>query len=178
MIFRKILLILSLQFSLFANSVYNLNLLDFQAKVFPKIIISDNNFENKLVKNKIILSILYEDIDYDIAEILKDKIEKNYSSLKDYTFEVEILKYNEFDVKNLSTAYLFLLGKKEKLLEISKILENNNRLSFAYDDSYLKFGLIFGLTISSKIDIFLNIEALKNSKIELQNSIFSVIKIK
>ena len=177
MIFRKIILI-RLPFSLFANSVYNLNLLNFQAKVFPKIIISDNNFEGKLVNNKVVLSILYEDIDYTIAETLKDKIQKNYSSLKDYTFEIEILEYNEFNIKNLSTAYLFLLGKKEKISEISKILEDNNRLSFAYDDSYLKFGLIFGLTISSKIDIFLNIEALKNSKIELQNSIFSVVKIR
>ena len=87
MIFRKIILIL-LPFSLFANSVYNLNLLNFQAKVFPKIIISDNNFEGKLVNNKVVLSILYEDIDYTIAETLKDKIQKNYSSLKDYTFEI------------------------------------------------------------------------------------------
>ena len=178
MIFKRIIFIIFLPFSLFANSAYNSNLLDIQAKVFPKIIISDNDFEDKLIENRVVYTILYEDIDYNTAEILKEKIKKNYNSLKDYTLEVNILKYSEFDIKNLSTAYLFLLGKEEKISEISKILENKSRLSFAYDDRYLNFGVIFGLAISLKIDIFLNLKALKNSKIELQNSIFNVVKIR
>ncbi|AYJ81058.1 hypothetical protein AN286_02760 [Aliarcobacter cryaerophilus ATCC 43158] len=178
MIFKKIVFILFLQFSLFANSVYNLNFLDFQAKVFPKIILLDNNFEDKLIKNSVVLTILYEEIDYNITEILKDKIVKEYKSLKDYHLEVNSLKYSEFNINKLSTAYILLLGKDEKILEISKILTNNSRLTFAYDNSYLDLGVIFGLSITSKVDIFLNLEALKNSKIELQNSIFSVVKIR
>lgn len=144
--------------------------------MFPKIIISDNNFEDKLIENKIVFTILYEDIDYNTAEFFKNKIEKNYNSLKDYTLEVNILKYSEFNIKNLSTAYLFLLGEKEKISEISQNLGNKSRLSFTYDDRYLNFGVIFGLAIASKVEIFLNLEALRNSKIELQNSIFSVVK--
>ncbi len=178
MIFKKILLIIFLELSLFANSVYNSNILDLQAKVFPKIILLDNNFEDKLIKNIAVITILYEEIDYNIAETLKEKIEKNYNSLKDYNLEVNISKYSAFDINNLSTAYIFLLGKEDKILETSKILTNNSRLSFAYNNSYLDLGVIFGLSITSKVDILLNIEALKNSKIELQNSIFSVVKIR
>lgn len=178
MIFKKILLIIFLELSLFANSVYNSNILDLQSKVFPKIILLDNNFEDKLVENSVVLTILYEEIDYDVVEILKDKIEKEYNSLKDYNLEVNSLKYSEFDINNLSTAYIFLIGKEDKISEISKILTNKNRLSFAYNNSYLDLGVIFGLSITSKVDIFLNLEALKNSKIELQNSIFSVVKIR
>ena len=178
MISKKIFFIIFLQFSLFANSVYNINFLDFQAKVFPKIILLDNNFEDKLLENSVVLTILYEEIDYSVVEILKDKIEKEYKSLKDYNLKVNSLKYSEFNRNKLSTAYILLLGKDKKILEISKILSSNGRLTFAYDNSYLDLGVIFGLSITSKVDILLNIEALKNSKIELQNSIFSVVKIR
>ncbi|RBQ26406.1 MULTISPECIES: hypothetical protein [Arcobacteraceae] len=177
MIFRLFLFNLFTIF-LFANGVYNPNLLDIQSKVFPKIIIADNNLENKLIDNKIILTIMYEDIDYNTAQILKDKIEKNYESLKDYKLEVKILKYDEFKSDSFSTAYYFLLGNKEKITQIITILSKNSCLSFAYDDNYLNFGVIFGLKISQKIDIFLNLQSLKNSKIELQNSIFNLVKIK
>ncbi len=178
MIFKKIFFIIFLKFSLFANSVYNINFLDFQAKVFPKIILLDNNFEDKLLENSVVLTILYEEIDYSAVEILKDKIEKEYKSLKYYNLKVNVLKYSEFNTNKLSTAYILLLGKDKKILEISKILSSNSRLTFAYDNSYLDLGVIFGLSITSKVDILLNIEALKNSKIELQNSIFSVVKIR
>lgn len=177
MIFRLFLFHLFTIFS-FANGVYNQNILDIQAKVFPKIIIADNNLEKKLINNKIDLIILYEDIDYTTAQILKDKIEKNYETLKDYKLEVKLLKYDKFKSDNFSTAYYFLLGNKEKIIQISNILSKNSRLSFAYDDDYLDFGVIFGLKISQKIDIFLNLQSLKNSKIELQNSIFNLVKIK
>ena len=73
---------------------------------------------------------------------------------------------------------MLLLGKEKQIVEITKNLENKNRLSFAYNNSYLDLGVIFGLSITSKVDILLNLEALKNSKIELQNSIFSVVKIR
>lgn len=115
MISKKIFFIIFLQFSLFANSVYNINFLDFQAKVFPKIILLDNNFEDKLLENSVVLTILYEEIDYSVVEILKDKIEKEYKSLKDYNLKVNSLKYSEFNRNKLSTAYILLLVSNEVL---------------------------------------------------------------
>jgi hypothetical protein len=52
MIFRIIVSIL-LATTLFANDIYNSNLLNIQAKVYPKIIISDKYLENKTLQNKI-----------------------------------------------------------------------------------------------------------------------------
>ncbi|RBQ29376.1 hypothetical protein [Aliarcobacter vitoriensis] len=178
MIFNKLLLILYLSIFTFANGVYNINLLDFQAKVFPKIIIADNNLENKLINNKILLTILYDDIDLNSAQILKEMLEKNYITLKDFTFEVNLIRYNDFISSNISTAYFFLLGKKDKIVQITELLSKNGRLSFTYDDSYLDFGVIFGLKISSKVNIFLKLQNLKDSGIELQNSIFNVVILK
>ncbi|OCL82463.1 hypothetical protein [Arcobacter porcinus] len=178
MIFKKLLLFSCFTISLFAGGVYNTNLLDFQAKVFPKIIIADNNLENKLINNKILLTILYDDIDLNSAQNLKEMLEENYITLKDFTFEVNLIRYNDFLSSNISTAYFFLLGKKDKIVQITELLSKNARLSFAYDDNYLDFGVIFGLKISSKVNIFLKLQNLKDSGIELQNSIFNIVILK
>jgi len=165
--------------TLFANTIYNSNLLNIQAKVYPKIIISDKNVKNKTVKNKIILTILYEEIDFNTALVLKDKIENNYKNLKEIDFLVNLIKIDEFDrTEPLSTAYYFLLGDKSKISSISHFVALNNRLTFSYDDTYLKNGVIFGLKINAQIDIFLNLKELKHSKIELENSLFNAVTIK
>lgn len=174
----KILFFLFLSITLFANEVYNQNVLNIQSKVFPKIILSDNNIEDKLQENIIVLTILYEDIDLNIAQILKKNIEKNYPSLKNNKFQVVLREYGNFQNDNLTTAYYFLFGDKQTVTQITNILSQNSRLSFAYDDRYLDYGVIFGLKISAQIDIFLNLQILKESKIELQNSIFNVVKIR
>ena len=70
-------------------------------------------------ENSVVLTILYEEIDYSVVEILKDKIEREYKSLKDYNLKVNSLKYSEINRNKLSTAYILLLGKDEKILEIS-----------------------------------------------------------
>lgn len=175
----KVLLFLFLAISLFANGIYNSNLLNIQARVYPKIIISDKNLENKTFKDKIIFTIFYEDIDYKTALALKDKIENNYKSLKEKNLSVNLTNIDDFDKKApLSTAYYFLLGDKNQISSISRFLASNNRLTFSYDDTYLEYGVIFGLKINAQIDLFLNLKNLKESKIELENSIFNAVKIR
>lgn len=178
MIFKHLLLIFIFQIVVFGNSAYNSSLLDFQTKVFPKIVISDSNIEKKLINDNIVFTILYEEIDLNTAQIIKEKIENNYTNLKEYNVEVKLQKYDTFMENNLSSAYYFLLGKREKISQISQILTQNSRLSFAYDDRYLDLGVIFSLKIGQKVDIILKLEALKKSKIELQNSIFNVVIIR
>lgn len=175
----KIVLFLFSITTLCANGIYNSNLLDIQSKVFPKIIIFDKDIEKKILEEKIIFTIFYEEIDYNIALQLKDKIENNYKNLKNIDFQVKLKKIDHFDKKEpLSTAFYFLLADKNKIRLISDFLIANHRLSFSYDDAYLEYGIIFSLKINSQIDLFLNLQELKNSKIELENSIFNTVKFK
>jgi hypothetical protein len=175
----KALFSLFLATTLFSNSIYNSNLLNIQAKVYPKIIISDKNLENKTQNKKITLTILYEEIDYNTALILKDKIENNYKSFKEKNLLVSLTKIDDFDKKApLSTAYYFLLANKNKISSISHFLALNNRLTFSYDDTYLENGVIFSLKINAQIDLFLNLRNLKKSKVELENSIFNAVTIR
>lgn len=181
MIFKHIFLylLLFLSISLSANSSYDLNLLTLQSKVFPKVILADNNISLKLVDNKIKITILYEEIDTLIAKNLKKSIEQNYSKLKDFNLDVELVEYQSFSKENhLSSAYFFLFGKKENIIEISDFIIKNNRLSFSYEKNYIDLGVVFALEISSTVSLLLNLNSLKLSKLDLENSIFKVTKIR
>lgn len=175
----KLLLFFFLLSILNANGIYNSNILDIQGKVFPKMIILDKNIEKKTLEEKIVFTILYENIDINTAFLLKERIEKNYNELKNFDLIVKLKRFDDFNEKEpLSTAYYFLIGDKNKIIKINDFLILNSRLTFSYDDTYLDSGIIFSLKQSFKIDLFLNLQSLKNSKIELENSIFNLVKIR
>lgn len=164
---------------LYANSVYDINILTLQSKVFPKVILADNNISEKILDNNLSITILYEEIDTNIAIKFKKMIELNYPKLKEYDVLVKLLEYKNFSSNaQLDSAYIFLLGEKKDIIDISKITTDKNRLSFCYDKSYIESGVIFGLEISSTVSLLLNLNNLKQSKITLENSIFNVAKIK
>lgn len=177
--FKLIFFFIFTYVNIYANSVYDLNLLILQSKVFPKVILADYNINEKVIDNKIVFTILYEEIDTNIANKFKKMIEQNYPKLKEYEVELRLLQYKDFSQKiQLDTAYIFLLGKEKEITEISKFITNNKRLSFSYDKNYVDYGVIFGLEISSTVSLLLNLNSLKQSQINLENSIFKVTKIK
>jgi hypothetical protein len=177
--FKLIFFFIFTYVNIYANSVYDLNLLILQSKVFPKVILADYNINEKVIDNKIVFTILYEEIDTNIANKFKKMIEQNYPKLKEYEVELRLLQYKDFSRKTqLDTAYIFLLGKEKEITEISKFITNNKRLSFSYDKNYVDYGVIFGLEISSTVSLLLNLNSLKQSQINLENSIFKVTKIK
>lgn len=179
MTFKLLLFLIFAYSSIFANSVYDLNLLRLQSKVFPKVVLADYDINEKVVDNKIVFTILYEEIDTNIAYKLKNMIEQNYQKLKEFELELRLLQYKDFSQnEQLGTAYIFLLGKEKYITAISHFVAKNKRLSFSYDKSYIKYGAIFGLEISATVSLLLNFESLKQSKIKLENSIFKVAKIK
>ena len=134
MISKLLLFLIFAYSSIFANSVYDLNLLSLQSKVFPKVVLADNDINEKVVDNKIVLTILYEEIDAHIAYTFKKMIEQNYPKLKDFEVTLRLLQYKDFSQKTqLDTAYIFLLGKEKYVTEISHFITKNKRLSFSYD---------------------------------------------
>lgn len=177
--FKLILFLIFTYVNIYANSVYDLNLLTLQSKVFPKVILSDYNINEKTIDNKIVFTILYEEIDTNIANKFKKMVEKNYPKLKEFDVEIRLLEYKNFSQNTkLDSAYFFLLGEEKKIIEISKVIIDGNRLSFCYDKNYVDYGVIFGLEISSTVSLLLNLNSLKQSKMNLENSIFNVTKIK
>lgn len=175
----RIFLLLFICINLSANSAYDLTILTLQSKVFPKIILADKDISEKLINNTIEITILYEEIDIVIVNRLKKSIEENYPKLKDFDVVIKTLEYQDFSkITPLSSAYFFLSGKEKDIVQISDFIIKNKRLNFCYEKNYIDLGIIFGLEISSSVSLLLNLNSLKKSEINLENSIFKVTKIK
>ena len=181
MIFKIFIFLFFLLLSLLhADSAYNLDILALQAKVFPKVILTDVDITQKTLNNQLIITILYEEIDTKIAVQFQKMIQNNYKSLKGLVVIVRLLPYQDFSKqKDLSSAYFFLLSdKRDQIAELANSLTNEHRLTFCYDETYLDYGVIMGLDIRGRVSLSLNLKTLKKSKIQLENSIFKVVKIK
>lgn len=140
---------------------------------------ADKQLEDKTNGKTIYFTILYDEIDLNIALKFKKMVMQNYQNLNEYQVSVNLLNYQDFvPNKKLSTAYFFLLGDEKQIQAIATNITHNSRLSFCYNNDYLEYGVLFGLEITSKVSLNLNLNQLKKSKIELENSILKVVKIK
>lgn len=157
---------------------YNSKILSLHSKVFPKIILTDKNIENKLVDKKLKITILYNEIDLNIANSLKNAMNEKYKTIKNIPIEINIQQYSEFNKNQLSSAYYLLGGDKKIINSICTNLQNNSRFTFSYDSNYLDDGVLMSLNISKKVSPIINLNVLKRSRIKLQDSIFKIAKIK
>lgn len=180
MFFKKILLIFFINTSLsYANPVYDENLIRIQSIAYPKLITADKKLKDKLSNKLIELTILYNEIDSQVAKKYKKIILKKYNFLGKYKIKIKLKKYKDFNyIKPLSTAYLLLKSEEKDIQKISDFLYEEKRISFSYDLEYVENGVMMSLEISSKINIILNKKYIETNKIELKNSIFGVVKLR
>ena len=180
MIFKVFVFLFFLLSLLHADSAYNLSVLGLQAKVFPKVMLTDTEITQKTLNNQLVITILYEEIDIKTAMQFQKMIQNNYKSLKGLEVIVRLLQYQNFpQQKDLSSAYFFLLSdNNDQMTMVANSLTNEHRLTFCYDETYLDYGVIMGLDIRERVSLSLNLKTLKKSNIKLENSIFKVVKIK
>jgi hypothetical protein len=172
----RLFFFLTLLFSL--SFAYNEDILQFEAKIFPKLILADKDLSSKIINNQIKITILCVEFDRSAAFNLKSMIERNYSALQGKKIVVEVLEYKNFSPeKEMSSAYLFLPSDdRARVSFIASVLAKQKRLTFAYSNDYLEMGVLFSLEIRNKIYITCNFNLLKQSHIELDNSILRLVK--
>jgi len=174
---KCLITVLALTLSAIADS-YNIDLINIHAKVFPKILLIDTKIDEKLVNGSIKVIILYSEKDVEAAETLKKESLRLYPILKEYPLQIALQEYKDFNPEEPATAYYELLGEQESVTHINTLAQKNSRITFSYDNSYLEYGTLMSLYISSKVTPYINIEALKQSNIELDNIIFKIARIK
>lgn len=174
---RYLILLVSLFWSVFAEP-YNNGMIDMHAKVFPKMLLSDTQIDDKLVNGAIKVIILYSDDDLIIANKLKSQMIRLYPLLKKYPFHITLKEYQQFDPTENATAYYELVGDKKSLQIVNKSAQKNSRITFAYKSDYLDYGTLMSLYVSDKVSPYISSEALKESNIILDNIIYKIAKIK
>jgi hypothetical protein len=157
---------------------YQENILNIHAKIFPKIILTDVNIKQKQLKNKIKILIVYRDEESRNAHYLKKKILEAYPFLEQYSLDVGLVTYDTFDDHCDASVYYLLCAKPDEIQKIVNFAQENGRLTFAYERSYLDYGVSIALDVGKKVVPYINLESLKKSNITLENFIYQVAKVR
>jgi len=155
---------------------YDKLLLRAEAYTFPKILIMDKNYHKKLNKSAIEIAILYEPIDKLVAiELMKMIKEKFGTKISVNKLEIKLVEFEKLDREY--SAYIALKSKKGKLEKVSAKSKEQGRIMFAYDYQDLKRGALVSLVIENSTSLYMNKKEIKNSKIDFNSAIFSIVRL-
>lgn len=152
-------------------------LLQAQSSIFPKIMLLDKKVKNKLVENKLIYTIVYDNNDYDTALHVKrytDVILKKHSDT--YPYEIHIVDFEHLDTATKASAFYVLKSSKKNIEKVARIAREKGVISFSYDIDNLKYGLLLSLIIEKSTVIYLNKENLDTQSIDFVDFLFQMVK--
>ncbi len=154
---------------------YNKLLLKAQASIFPKIVMLDKKVDNKLVDGKIVYTIIYEKEDYYTALEIGEFIESNYKQGKSkYDYKVDLVEFSDFSDETKATA-VYALNSDKYIQKVAQSAIKKGTISFTYDISNLKQGILFSLMLEKSTVLYLNKEDLNTKKIDFVDSLYQIV---
>lgn len=154
---------------------YNRLLLKAQASIFPKMIMLDKKIKNKLVDGKIVYTIVYEKNDYYTALEIGEFIESNNKQDKSgYHYKINLVEFSEFSDETQTTA-VYALNSDKYIQKVAQSAIKKGIISFTYDISNLKQGILFSLMLEKSTVLYLNKEDLDTKKIDFVDSLYQIV---
>lgn len=155
---------------------YDEDVLDIFSKLLPRFVLMSS--VQKEVKDKIEICLLYDRVDERAASSLREKIARNYpSEIKNYKIKPIEISYANIDgCRNSQLMFLFDTDEKniEKAIHFSS---KNSIFTISYDAKYLEKGVNASLFLGRKVTPYLNMNAIRNNGIELDNTLVRISKI-
>jgi hypothetical protein len=137
---------------LFATQ-YNSTVLELEAKLFPKIILLNDNIDKK-VKNLQIF-IISKKIDFDTAYELQKSIEFYYpDTLMGKKIFIHVQEFEKFTI--LPDALIVLYHENKILQEIALWANTHKVVTLGYDPYYMDYGILGSLYIGKNTKPYLN----------------------
>ncbi|WP_457748912.1 hypothetical protein [Sulfurimonas sp.] len=156
---------------------YNDLVLKAQSSIFPKIMLLDKKIEDKLVNNKIIYTIVYDESDYQTALHVKQYINATFKGHFDkYPYEVNLVDFADLSIKTKASALYVLKSSADNIRKAANIAEEKGIISFSYDINNLKYGLLFSLIIEKSTMLYLNKEYLHIKSIDFVDFLLQMVK--
>jgi len=172
----RTVLIVIFMYSFLGAYEYDKLLLRAEAYTFPKIVIMDKNYRQKLNNNSIEIAILFEPIDklvaIELKKMIKDKFGTKISTNK---LEIQLVEFEKLDRKY--SAYIALKSKNGILEKVSSKSKEQGRIMFAYDYQDLKRGALVSLVIENYTSLYMNKIEIKTSRIDFNSAIFSIVRL-
>lgn len=169
-------------FILMVNNVhaydYDPLLMRAQATIFPKIILLDKDLSRKMTVDQIVITVLYDSQDKNIALKLKELMTLQYkNNLGEKQLTVNVVDFDKFDETVASTAYILLKSSETMHGKITAHAASKQRLVFSYDYKDFQNNVLISILVKEKTYIYLNKSALHDYDIKFLPLFYKIVKV-
>lgn len=162
--------------TLFAKQ-YDTIVFDIEAKLFPKMVLLEKNIQMKSAQ-EVVLVIFAQEVDFEAANELKNKIMQKYSKgILNKEIVVRVETFNAYNCFNID-AVIVLGHEKKSVQKIASWANKNKILSFAYDPADLENGILASIYIGKTTKPYLNAEVIKTYNFEFDSYLLQLSKFK
>ena len=173
----RLLFILATIFTPYAYAyLYNDSLLLIYAKIIPRVMALDHTKRDRSSAPPT-LCILYEKNDERVAKKLAKMIASNLPKRPGDSLTVRTKPYGALPSCQKASALVLLNTNVERVKRTVDFAKSHRLLSFAYDKSMLRYGVIVSLHTGKKVYPIVNIDGIKQSGLRLDPLIYQVAKI-
>lgn len=174
LVFVWILCILNSNY-LFSAS-YNEDLLEVFSKIAPRLVVMSNQTNG--IRSDINICVVNDQVDDKYGSLLIHKIEKNYpNGIKNYKLKLINTSYSELNVCQHSHLAIMFNSDSQSIEKSINFFNRNTILTFSFNPKYLEYGVGVTLYIGKKVVPYINLDALRKNRIELDNALIQISKI-
>lgn len=157
-------------------STYDDDVLEIFSKIIPRFILMSS--QKQTIQKQIDICILYHKLDERSAISLIENIQKNYpNGIKNYPLKLTKSDYETIG-KCQKSQLAFMFNANDTIMNDSiRFLNTNTVLTMSYDSRYLDNGVESTLYLGRKVIPYINMGALRENNIELENTLVQISKI-
>ena len=144
--------------------------------MIPKLILMDKNIDEKIIDDYIVISIYYEERDYDSAILFKNAISKKYKdNIGKYKFKCVLRLYSDIKYRKASATYL-LHSSTKNMSRIIDFANDNSIMTLTLSVDDLRKDALISIDINKKVTPVLNFQVLKKSNILLRDILLRIAR--
>lgn len=154
---------------------YDTPLLQISSKLFPKILFIEKGTKER-IQSSIHLVIVASPSYQETARLFSKMVQNQYpDGINDYPIQITVVSIKEaFSIKN-THGIIFMIPPDEPMLDsLIKHTYENKILTFCFNPSLLRNGVVISIYIGKNVKPYLNITALKEASFTFE---YSFIKL-
>ena len=157
---------------------YDPLLLRAQATIFPKIVMLDENINQKINGDTVSILIISSTEDKVVAKTIKKHILDKYKNkLGGKVLSVQTLKISELSKNTTATAYIILKTTKDNLNKVTSLASKNKRIVFSYDYKDFINNTLISVHVREKTYVYLNKSVLHDYDIKFIPLFYKIVKV-
>lgn len=158
------------------SSTYNEELLEVFSKIAPRLVVMSNQTND--IRSDINICVVNDPLDDKYGSLLIHKIQKNYpNGVKNYKLKLINTNYSGLNACQQADIAIMFDTDDQSIEKSLKFFNRNRILTFSYNPKYLEYGVGVTLYIGKKVVPYINLDALRKNRIELDNTLIQISKI-